>query len=161
MINQNNTITLYYFHEPGQEYTLTGSSKYAVLGKDFTWTCGMFVPPGEATKGVRFFRNNVLCAIVEHTNGTCSNVIQNTRYTYGCSSTFSYTLTIPAENMTEYERDSMWMCQYSFDLGVRFRSLLVTLHLAGIYHLSGLFIASLFSSYTNYVRTKTLFLHWT
>ena len=137
MINQNYTITLYYFHEPGQEYNLTGSSKYAVLGKAFIWTCGMFVPPGEATKGVRFFRNNVLCAIVEHTNGTCSNGIQNTRYTYGCASPFSYILTIPAENMTEYEEGSMWMCQYSFDLGVRFRSLVVTLHLAGTYHLSG------------------------
>ncbi|XP_078331736.1 hemicentin-1-like isoform X3 [Crassostrea virginica] len=114
----------------GQEYNLTGSSKYAVLGKDFTWTCGMFVPPGEATKGVRFFRNNVLCAIVEHTNGICLYGVQNTRYTYGCSSPFSYILTIPAENMTEYEEGSMWLCQYSFDLGVRFRSLVVTLHLA-------------------------------
>ena len=117
----------------------------------------MFVPPRETANAVRFLRNNVPCAIVGHSNGICSYEIPNTRYTYGCSSTSSYTLTIPAENMTEYEQGSMWMCQYSFDLGVRFRSLVVTLHIAGTYHLSGLFIASLFSSFTNYVRTKTLF----
>ena len=136
---------------------MTGSSEFAVLGKDFTWTCEMFVPPRETTNGVRFLRNNASCAQVGHVDGTCFYDILNTRYTYGCSSPFSYTLTIPAENMTEYEQGSMWTCEYFYDSG--FRSLVVTLHLAGTYNLSGIINAS-FSSYTTYVRTKTLLLHW-
>nr|XP_022345367.1 hemicentin-1-like isoform X3 [Crassostrea virginica] len=112
----------------GQQYNMTGSSEFAVLGKDFTWTCEMFVPPRETTNGVRFLRNNASCAQVGHVDGTCFYGILNTRYTYGCSSPFSYTLTIPAENMTEYEQGSMWMCEYFYDSG--FRSLVVTLHLA-------------------------------
>ncbi|XP_078331732.1 cell adhesion molecule Dscam2-like isoform X2 [Crassostrea virginica] len=112
----------------GQQYNMTGSSEFAVLGKDFTWTCEMFVPPRETTNGVRFLRNNASCAQVGHVDGTCFYDILNTRYTYGCSSPFSYTLTIPAENMTEYEQGSMWMCEYFYDSG--FRSLVVTLHLA-------------------------------
>ena len=104
-----------------------------MLGKAFTWTCGMFVPPRETANAVRFLRNNVPCAIVGHSNGICSYEIPNTRYTYGCSSTSSYTLTIPAENMTEYEQGSMWMCQYF--IYSSFRSLVVTLHLSGTYHL--------------------------
>ena len=133
---------------------MTGSSEIAVLGKDFTWTCEMFVPPRETINGVRFLRNNASCAHVGHLDGTCFYDIFNTRYTYGCSSPFIYTLTIPAENMTKYEQGSMWMCEYFYDSG--FRSLVVTLHLAGTYHLSGIINASL-SSYTKLVRTKTLF----
>ncbi|XP_078310222.1 uncharacterized protein LOC111134632 isoform X2 [Crassostrea virginica] len=110
------------------QYNLTGSSEYASLGEAFTWTCEMFIPPGQTISAVRFYRNDVSCAIVGHKNETCLADISTTRYTYGCSSGFSYTLTIPAENMTEFEKGSLWRCEY-FGVG-RFKSLDVTLHIA-------------------------------
>ena len=33
------------------------------------------------------------------------------KYTFGCLSKYIYTLTIPAENMTEYEQGSVWRCE--------------------------------------------------
>ena len=39
----------------------------------------------------------------------------NPRYTFACVSEYSYTLTIPAENMTEYEQGSVWGCYYPAD----------------------------------------------
>ena len=78
---------------------------------------------------VAFYRNSVLCAVVGNLNNTCVTDISNSRYMYGCSSVISYTLTIPAENMTEYEQGSVWKCVYFGDS--RFKSLDVTLLTAG------------------------------
>ena len=104
-----------------------------MLGKAFTWTCKMFVPPDRTLNAVIFLRNSASCAVVGHKNETCLYEIYNSIFTCGCSSTFSYTLTIPAEKMTENEQGSVWMCEYFGD--GKFRSPEVTLHLAGTYHL--------------------------
>ena len=89
----------------------------------------MFIPPGQTINAVTFYRNNDLCAVVGHKDDACLADISITRYMYGCSSRFSYTLTIPAENMTEFEKGSIWRCIY---FGVsRFKSFDVTLQIAG------------------------------
>ena len=95
----------------------------------------MFIPPGQTINAVTFYRNNDLCASVGHKDEACLASISITRYTYGCSSRFSYTLTIPAENMTEFEKGSEWRCTYIGDS--KFKSLNVTLHTVGksyMYH---------------------------
>lgn len=90
----------------------------------------MFIPPNQSINAVTFYRNNVNCAIVGHINGNCVTEETNSKYTYGCFSEFSYTLTIPAENMTEYEQGSVWRCEY-FSNSI-FRSPDVTLTIAGM-----------------------------
>nr|XP_022339540.1 uncharacterized protein LOC111134632 isoform X4 [Crassostrea virginica] len=107
------------------QYNLTGSSEYAVLHEVFMWTCVIFIPPGRTMSAVAFYRNSVLCAVVGNLNNKCVTDISNNRYMYGCSSAISYTLTIPAENMTKYEQGSVWKCVYFGDS--RFKSLDVTL----------------------------------
>ena len=124
------------FYEPGHQYNLTGSSENAVLGKAFTWTCGMFIPAGQTENAVIFYRNGVACGSIGLIP-TCK-MYANPKYTYGYLSEFSYTLTIPAEKMTEYEQGSVWRCEYIFR--GRFKSRDVTLHFAGkLHHLFGLF----------------------
>lgn len=97
----------------GQQYNLTGSSELAELGQAFTWTCDMFVPPGNTINAVRFYRNSVVCVVIGYRNldNTCLYYSLNPRYTYACLSDDVFTLTIPAENMTEMEQGSMWRCQ--------------------------------------------------
>ncbi|XP_052691739.1 basement membrane-specific heparan sulfate proteoglycan core protein-like isoform X3 [Crassostrea angulata] len=98
----------------GQQFNMTGSSEFASLRKAYTWTCSMFVPPEQTTKGVIFYRNNAICAVIGYLNNDCVNQSANPRYTYACLSDYVYTLTIPAENMTEYEQGSLWRCEYVF-----------------------------------------------
>ncbi|XP_065933048.1 neural cell adhesion molecule 1 isoform X2 [Magallana gigas] len=103
----------------GQQFNMTGSSEFASLRQAYTWTCSMFVPPGQTIKGVKFNRNNVLLAVIGYFNNDCANQSANPRYTYRCLSDYVYTLTIPAENMTEYEQGSLWRCEYMFDSSYR------------------------------------------
>ena len=70
----------------------------------------MFLPPDQTIIGVTFIRNNVLCVSVGLVS-ECKILSSNPRYTYGCESESSYTLTIPAENMTESEQGSVWRCR--------------------------------------------------
>lgn len=91
---------------------MTGSSEFAIQGQAFTWTCSMFIPSGETANGVIFYRNNSLCVVIGFLDNNCVNQSANPRYTCKCLSDFVYTLTIPAENMTEYEQGSIWRCVY-------------------------------------------------
>nr|XP_034316836.1 synaptogenesis protein syg-2 isoform X4 [Crassostrea gigas] len=91
---------------------MTRSSEFASLRQAYTWTCSMFVPPEQNVKGVKFYRNNILCVLIGYLNNDCVNQSANPRYTYLCLSDNVYTLTIPAENMTEYEQGSLWRCEY-------------------------------------------------
>ena len=88
----------------------------------------MFVPLGEIVNAVTFYRNSVLCGSIGFLVQQCKMFISDYRYTYGCLTKSSFTLTIPAENMTEYEQGSVWRCEY-YGLG-SFRSPDVTLNLS-------------------------------
>lgn len=83
-----------------------------MLGKAFTWTCDMFVPPGYSSNAIRFYRNNKLCVLIENTNTSCATQSDNCGYSYKCLSESMFSLTIPAENMTEYENRTTWRCDY-------------------------------------------------
>lgn len=104
---------------PGQQYNLSRSSEFASLKEPFTWTCDMFIPAGRSVNAVSFYRNNKECGIVGLINAACMKVETNPRYIFDCSSKFTYTLTIPAENMTEYEQGSVWICLYPGDSSLR------------------------------------------
>ncbi|XP_065933038.1 uncharacterized protein [Magallana gigas] len=95
-----------------QQFNMTGSSEFASLRQAYTWTCSMFVPTEQTVKAVKFYRNNILCGLIGYLNNDCVNQSANPRYTYACLSDYVYTLTIPAENMTEYEQGSLWRCEY-------------------------------------------------
>lgn len=79
----------------------------------------MFTPPKETVNGVRFYRGNLVCAAIGRVTGECTVQTSNDRYTYGCLSNSIYTLTIPAQNMTEYEQRSTWSCKYVFNSSYR------------------------------------------
>lgn len=99
----------------GQNFSLAGSSNFAVLGESFNWTCEMVLPPGEKpiTNSVKFRRNDKICAFVGiNVDGVCDFQSDNPRYQYTCLSDKIFTLIIPAENMTKYEQGSVWMCEY-------------------------------------------------
>lgn len=83
-----------------------------MLREAFTWTCDMFVPPNGTTSFVKFYRNNVLSVLIGSTGSDCLTQSPNPSYTYGCLSDKSFTLTIPAENLTEFEQGSVWRCEY-------------------------------------------------
>lgn len=72
----------------------------------------MFVPTNQTAKAVLFYRNNNLVVAIGHINNDCITQSANIKYTYTCLSDYVYTLTIPAENMTEMEQGSMWRCGY-------------------------------------------------
>lgn len=72
----------------------------------------MFIPPGQTINAVRFHRDNYACASIGQMRGNCTVQAANDRYRYECSSEFMYTLTIPAQNMTEYDKGSAWSCEY-------------------------------------------------
>lgn len=91
---------------------MTGSSQFALLGETFTWTCRMFVPPNQTAKAVLFYRNNNLVVAIGYINNGCITQSANIKYTYTCLSDYVYTLTIPAENMTDDEQGSIWRCEY-------------------------------------------------
>lgn len=103
----------------GQQYILSGS-EFAVLGEAFTWTCDTSQFANKYTSAIKFYRNeDNLCVVLYQVNDKCTNQSANPRYTYGCSSESTYTLTIPAENMTEYEQNSKWRCEYVFNSSYR------------------------------------------
>lgn len=72
----------------------------------------MFVPPGYTSNAVKFFRNNKLCVVIGNTTTTCATQSDNCGYSYECLSESKFSLTITAENMTEYENGSKWRCDY-------------------------------------------------
>ncbi|XP_052691152.1 kin of IRRE-like protein 1 [Crassostrea angulata] len=72
----------------------------------------MFVPPGYTSNAVKFFRDNKLCVVIANTNAACATQSDNCEYSYKCVSESMFSLTIPAENMTEYENGSKWRCDY-------------------------------------------------
>nr|XP_034303739.1 titin-like isoform X4 [Crassostrea gigas] len=120
----------------GQQYNLTGSSGFAVLGEAFTWTCDMFIPPNDTASFVKFYRNNVLCVLIGSTGSDCLTQSPNPSYSYTCVSDRAYSLTIPAESMTEFEQGSIWRCEYHSK--PRYRSPDITLRIAGEqYNLTG------------------------
>lgn len=106
-----NKLFVVFFYS-GQQFNMTGSSEFASLRQPFTWTCSIFVPPGQTANAVKFYRNNYPCVVIRYLKNDCVNQSANPRYTYACLSDYVYTLTIPAENMTEYEQGSMWRCEY-------------------------------------------------
>lgn len=72
----------------------------------------MFIPPEQTINAVKFHRDHYACAAIGQMRGNCTVQDANDRYRYECSSDFMYTLTIPAQNMTEYEKGSAWSCEY-------------------------------------------------
>lgn len=107
---------------------MTGSSEYASLGEAFTWTCRTFLPPETTVDSVNMFRNDVLCVSIGKNDERCSTQSANCRYTYGCLQGSAYTLTIPAEGMTENEQKSNWSCEHA--LYTNYKSPKVTLNIA-------------------------------
>ncbi|XP_062602889.1 immunoglobulin superfamily member 10-like, partial [Saccostrea cucullata] len=97
----------------GQQFNLTGSPKIPVLGEEFTWTCEAFVPPGERSADVRFYRNSYSSVLAAVIGSKCYTFGRDPRYIIECLSKSTFTLTIPAENMTEYEQNSIWSCRCS------------------------------------------------
>lgn len=113
----------------GQEYNLTGTSEYATLREAFTWTCDMFFPPGQLIPGVKFFRNNVLIVTIGMQGERCVPRYNDSNYSSQCKSNVTYTLTIPANRMTEFEQKSIWRCEY-VTIPIKYRSPDVILKIA-------------------------------
>lgn len=107
---------------------MTGSSEYAVLAEAFTWKCGMFLPPDQVVFGVLFYRNNIITAVVGMQGTKCVTQSADPRYSYECMTENVFLLTIPAENMTEFEQKSTWKCEYIFN--AKYRSSYVILNIA-------------------------------
>lgn len=92
----------------------------------------MFIPLGQTINAVTFHRDNYTCATIAQIRGNCIVLDANDRYRYDCSSEFIYTLTIPAQNMTEYEQGSAWRCEYVSTS--MYRSNVVILYIASKIH---------------------------
>lgn len=88
----------------------------------------MFIPPGQTINAVKFKRDKYTCAAIGQIRGNCTVLVSKDRYRYYCSSEFIYTLTIPAQNMTEYEQGSAWYCEYFSN--PMYRSPMVILNIA-------------------------------
>lgn len=94
----------------------------------------MFLPPNQTEYGVKFYRNGTFVSLIGHTDSGCVHQSLNTRYIYGCISKLVFTLTIPAENMTDFEQESIWRCDYVQP--INYTSLDVTLYIASkLYHI--------------------------
>ena len=74
----------------------------------------MFVPTGQTLNGIIFFRDGSLCGQMGVIGGNCKTFALNPRYVFECQqdNQHRFTLTIPAENMTESEQSSIWQCRY-------------------------------------------------
>lgn len=83
---------------------------YATLGENFTLTCSMVNSMDGDDKAVRFFRDDRLTVAIGFNNNMCATQSANPNYTYECISEYIFTLTIPAEKMTEAEQSSEWRC---------------------------------------------------
>lgn len=91
---------------------LTRSSEYASLEKAFNLTCRILKPQELSTDYVFFKRNfSTKCVGIGHVNGVCRIDSYVSKYTYKCLSENIFSLTIPAENMTEDEQNSEWHCE--------------------------------------------------
>ena len=113
------------------QYNLTGSLEAAILGMEFSWTCSMTIPPGQTHDAVIFRRNlESLGMLIRFPNGTCASFDTQPRYNYRCDTDHVFSLIIPADNMTEYENNSVWQCEYFGD--GRYRSLDQLLKIAGM-----------------------------
>lgn len=64
----------------------------------------MNIPNGTYVNAVKFYRSDRVCAIIGYIKDKCYLEIYNDRYRYEClpESMHQYTLTLPAENMTEF-----------------------------------------------------------
>lgn len=73
----------------------------------------MFIPNGTYVNAVKFYRADKLCAAIGYIKNECVLRSFNDRYTYEClpESAHQYTLTLPAENMTEFEQNVKWYCE--------------------------------------------------
>lgn len=100
-----------------------------MLGEAFTWKCYTNLPPGDTLSIVKFYRNNVLCVLIGSTSSGCVTQSALPRYSYNCVSDRVYSLTIPAESMTEFEQGSIWGCEYHNK--PLFKSPDITLRIAG------------------------------
>nr|XP_022328438.1 uncharacterized protein LOC111127518 [Crassostrea virginica] len=96
------------------QFNLAGSFPI-VIGKEFTWTCTMFIPKGQTLNLVKFIRNDVFVGNIGRTSGNCSVTSLDSRYDYKCVTDRVYSLIIPAQNMTKYENNSRWRCEYFGD----------------------------------------------
>lgn len=107
-----------------------------MLGEAFTWTCEMILPPGDTVSIVTFYRSNVLIVLIGSTSSGCVTQSALPMYNYTtCVSDFVYSLTIPAESMTEVEQGSIWRCEY-YNKPL-YKSPDITLRIAGrLYHIS-------------------------
>lgn len=74
----------------------------------------MFIPDGKTANAVKFYRVDKACALIGYIDNECYFQSYNDRYTYEClpESSHQYTLTLPAENMTEFEQRVNWYCEY-------------------------------------------------
>ena len=115
-----------------EQYNLTGSLPAAILGKEFSWKCSMSIPPNHTINTVSFYRNNThVGSVARLTNGICATYSLHPRYDYRCVTDHVFSLIIPGDNMTEYENNSFWHCQY-YGVG-HYRSSNQLLKIAGIY----------------------------
>ena len=76
----------------------------------------MTIPPGQTINAVTFTRNGIGVGLVgRFSNGTCASFDTHPRYNYRCDTDDIFSLLIPADNMTEYENNSVWQCLYPGD----------------------------------------------
>lgn len=106
-------ITFFKYFFPGQQYNLTGSSTFAMLGQAFTWKCDMFLPQDQSGYGVSFYRDNYLCLTVGYREGSCNHQSSCPEYNHQCLTTTQYSLTIPREKLTMEEQGRSWKCTYA------------------------------------------------
>lgn len=60
---------------------------------------------------VTFYREEKEVGVLGVISG-CQMTVTDIRYRFGCVSETEYNLIIPAENLTEYEQNSLWRCSY-------------------------------------------------
>ena len=89
----------------------------------------MFIPKGQTLNLVKFIRNDVFVGNIGRTSGNCSVTSLDSRYDYKCVTDRVYSLIIPAQNMTKYENNSRWRCEYFGD--AKLKSLDASLKIGG------------------------------
>lgn len=89
----------------------------------------MFLPSESSNKalGVFFFRNNNQTVLVGTQGVQCIIQTANPRYSYQCLRENVFSLTIPAENMTEFEQKSTWRCEYLFNASYKSPDVILTI----------------------------------
>lgn len=79
----------------------------------------MFLPPDHTVFGILFYRNNYRTVLIGMKGSQCATQSADPRYSYQCLTENVFSLTIPAENMTEFEQKSTWRCEYLFNVSYR------------------------------------------